>query len=428
MPRRILNLDQPTLERIGFSGVLAIEPSALNGFAAIQEIAPTNREATEGGERVALVDIAGPMAQRAIDGFFGYVEGYDAIAARFLQAVNHPEAGAVVVRIDTPGGTTAGLDQAVETMAAAAKASGKPVFVYVDELCASAGYRIASGIGAQIFAPPSGSIGSVGAISTLVDTSAALEREGIKVTLIREPEGKAEAHPNGPVADLAEGRARERTRAVAESFYAQVAISRGLTVEQVSALNGAVLSAPDALSAGLIDGVDSFSGVVARAAKHISENRMTIKLNEELAAKAAASDPILASVAAITGTNDPEAAVAALQALSQSAARASEYEAQQTAAAAKSEADAASKAALIASLQADKKLPKVQVPWAESVSLEVLQGFAETAVPFGGAKVDQAATSHAVVDPALEAELKRFGVTTAEHLTLKAKAAAKAKE
>lgn len=104
------------------------------------DLAPATQVATPQPATVAIVGIEGPLAQRAIYDLCGYVDGYDAIAARLQIALENPDVGAVVLRIDSPGGDAQGLEEAVRRMRLAVEQSGKPCMVYVDELAASAAY------------------------------------------------------------------------------------------------------------------------------------------------------------------------------------------------------------------------------------------------------------------------------------------------
>lgn len=259
--RKLVALNAANIVKAGASSVLALDPGALGRLVALVPAKPVQRR-----EAAGIVTIRGPLAQRAIADMCGYVDGYDAVAARFEAALADQAIDAVVVDIDSPGGDVAGLEQAVEAMRKAQARSGKPVFVYVNECAASAAYWIAAAIATEgISLPPAAMVGSVGCIGGIVDETKALEQDGIEVTLVRYPEGKAESHPAGPVKPLAEERLKGRVTAAGKRFVAAMAQARGLSAEQIEGLNGGLAEGQQAVREGLADRVEDFESVVARA-------------------------------------------------------------------------------------------------------------------------------------------------------------------
>ena len=256
MKRKLVQLNPEAIARAGASSVLALDASAVGSSASMLEEAPAPVR--------GRVDIVGPLAQKAVDGLCAYVDGYDSIAARFEKAL--AESDGVLLVIDSPGGDVAGLESGVARMLDAKAANpGKAVTAYVDELAASAAYWIAATIADHITVPPAGRVGSIGIVGMVVDSSAQLEREGIKVTVIREPAGKAESMSAAPVMELAEERQRENVKSAAERFYAAVGAARGLETKAVANLNGAVLRGQQAVDAKLADSV----GSMVEAAAHL---------------------------------------------------------------------------------------------------------------------------------------------------------------
>jgi ClpP class serine protease len=205
----------------------------------------------------------GPMMQRA-SYYCGWIDGYDSITERVLDALSDREVGGIVLRIDSPGGDVAGIEECVRTIQQARDASGKPIAVYVDELAASGGYWLAASLSnAGVYAPRAGQVGSIGAYCVFADQREALKQEGIAVQLVREPPGKDAANPYDPVTDLAIARYATLVKADAERFYSAMAVARGKTPDEIRALNADVLGADEALSAGLIDGIKTFEEVIA---------------------------------------------------------------------------------------------------------------------------------------------------------------------
>lgn len=89
---------------------------------------------------------------------------------------------AVIFQIDSPGGTVAGAYELASDIAALAKA--KPVHAHASNLVASAAYLMASQM-RSISATPSTLVGSLGTFGVVYDFSAAAEKDGIKVHLLK---------------------------------------------------------------------------------------------------------------------------------------------------------------------------------------------------------------------------------------------------
>jgi ClpP class serine protease len=272
------------------SEVLAIDERVFGGSVRLPDAEPKTEmrrrepqteaasgakaQAVEPGSLVAIVMIEGPLAQRAVSDLCAYVDGYDAINSRVGAALSDPSVGAVVLRIDSPGGDAAGLEEAVTRMQDARKKSGKPVYAYVDELAASAAYWIAAAVADQgVYVPGAGLVGSIGCIGAMVDQTGALEQAGFKVTLVRDPAGKAESHPLGPISDLSLERTTALVSAVADRFVKAMAAARGLKPKAIRGFNGAVFGGQSAVDEGLANGVASLEQVVAMAQTAIDERK-----------------------------------------------------------------------------------------------------------------------------------------------------------
>lgn len=286
------------------------------------------------GTAVAVVSIDGPLAQRAIYDLCGYVDGYDAVSARVCEALASPYVGALVLRISSPGGDVSGLEAAVSRMRSAATSTGKTILAFVDECAASAAYWIAAGVADRIYMPESGMVGSIGCFATLVDQTEELKQAGIAIEIVRDPPGKAEAHPLGPVSDLARSRAQEMVSAVTARFTAAMASRRGIAAKDVTALNGAVVEGSAAVAARLADGIDTLEGVIAMAGQEAAAKAAMGAAHTGMAALAAVAPEALtediakattkvageamklrASVLALTGETDAKAALGVLDAM-----------------------------------------------------------------------------------------------------------------
>jgi len=170
---------------------------------------------------------------------------------------------AILLHIDSPGGTVSGTADLADEVASAAKV--KPVTAYIEDLGASAAYWVASQA-QKIYANPSGLVGSIGAFTVLTDLSGMAGQRGIKVHVVRAGDFKGMGTVGTAVTDAQLGEAQRLIDGITAQFV--VAVARGRRVSAETAMSwrdGRVHLASDAKAMGLIDGVEGLDAVMQRA-------------------------------------------------------------------------------------------------------------------------------------------------------------------
>ena len=157
----------------------------------------------------------------------------------------------VIVRIDSPGGTTAGSEAIYEQIRKIAK--DKPVVAVMDTVAASGGYITA--IAADYIVARGNTItGSIGVIFSFPEISKLLDTLGIKMEEIKSGELKAEPSPYKPVSDRARQVSNELVQESFAWFTGLVVERRKLSVERVKVLaDGRVYTGRQAVTEKLID-------------------------------------------------------------------------------------------------------------------------------------------------------------------------------
>lgn len=295
--KKFIRLDAEALAKAGASSVLAITATAIGGSVALAAAEPDAAEgvdvldAASGGGRIAVVRVDGPLAQRAAADLCAYVDGYDALSARFALAIE--AADGVLMIVDSPGGDVAGLEEAVGRMKKAKAASGKRVVAYVDELAASAAYWVAAELADEIVIPQAARVGSIGCIGAMIDMTEAAAAEGVRWTVVREPSGKAESHPYAPDTALAQERLGASVKAAAGRFYKAISKARDIPTKAIRGMNAALFEGREAVSMGLADRIGTLEQAAALALpgkpKNESRNRAaegdTMKLHAVVCSK-----------------------------------------------------------------------------------------------------------------------------------------------
>ncbi|WP_291298919.1 signal peptide peptidase SppA [Elioraea sp.] len=160
---------------------------------------------------------------------------------------------ALIVAIDSPGGTVSGGEALHRALAVVA--ARKPVVAVMGGTAASAGYMVALPA-ERIFARESTVTGSIGVIMQTADFSGLLESLGIRAEAIRSGPLKDQPSPLRPLTE--EGRAA--LNAVIQDLYAQfvamVVAGRGMDEGRVRTLaDGRVFTGRQAVGAGLVDAI-----------------------------------------------------------------------------------------------------------------------------------------------------------------------------
>ena len=186
--------------------------------------------------------------------------------AQLLRAARQDdEIRAVVLRIDSPGGSVLASEQIYREVQALKK-DGKPVVVSMSDVAASGGYYIAAGAD-QIIASPNTITGSIGVFAGVPTFSRSLARLGINVDGLGTTTLSGAMQLDRPMSPDA-GRLIQITVDHAyEEFLARVAKGRGKTREAIDAIaQGRVWSGMDARQQGLVDRLGGYDDAVAEAA------------------------------------------------------------------------------------------------------------------------------------------------------------------
>ena len=178
---------------------------------------------------------------------------------------------AVIVAVNSPGGTTAGGEALFEALRELAKT--KPVVAQFGTIATSAAYIVGLATD-QIIARGNTITGSVGVIFQWAEFSGLLERLGIRVNEIKSGPLKANPSPFQPLDDAGRAAAEEMVAESQRWFVGLVRTRRGIDTTSVAGLEqGRVFSGRDALTHKLIDQI----GGEAEVVKYLEEQRSVPK-------------------------------------------------------------------------------------------------------------------------------------------------------
>jgi signal peptide peptidase SppA len=175
--------------------------------------------------------------------------------------VNNGDVGAIVIDVDSPGGTALGLSGVSEKIFS--MRGKKPIIAVVNDMMASAAYFIGSAAD-EIVADPDAMTGCIGTIMMHMDHSKFLENLGVKATVIKSSKFKGEGNPFEPLTDEAKEDMQRTVDEFGDSFNAAVARNRGTSIADVKQNfgQGRCFMPTQAKSVGMIDRIATMENVI----------------------------------------------------------------------------------------------------------------------------------------------------------------------
>ena len=251
---------------------------------------------------VAIISIVGSLVNRgAWIGSYSGMTSYEGIRHQLASAAKDGSIHSVLLDIDSPGGEAVG---AFETGEDVRRLNAiKPVSVFVNGLCCSAAYAIASQAG-RIEAGSSSMLGSVGIVMMHVDQSKRLHDMGIKPTFIYAGSGKVDGNPFEPLSKETKADLQADVDKLYDMFVNHVAAGRKgtLTANYLRKIGAKTFIGSDAVENKLADGIGKFENTLTsmqrrsktRTMKMDNENLITQAQHETLLA--AHTNTVTASV------------------------------------------------------------------------------------------------------------------------------------
>ena len=188
--------------------------------------------------------------------------GIEDIHADLAEACSRPDVKAIVLAIDSPGGSVSGVPELAAFVRACSEK--KPIVAFTDGMMASAAYWIGSQA-SEVIASTSASVGSIGVFIPYVDRSRAAEMQGMKVEVIKNKEGshKGIGIPGTALTDSAREYMQEHVQDLFDMFKASILASRPNV--PAAAMTGKTYMANKAKQNGLCDTVGSIETAHASA-------------------------------------------------------------------------------------------------------------------------------------------------------------------
>jgi protease-4 len=215
------------------------------------------------GDAVAVIRLDGAITSDNSAGIYASGITPGLVDNLLAQAAADPSVKAVVVRVNSPGGSVVASNQIYHAL----KDFEKPVVIWMDEMAASGGYYIACGAD-YVFAHPDTLTGSIGVISEFVNAEELLDEIGVGVVVITSGPHKDTGSYFREMTEEEQAYWQSLIDEVYGGFVEIVADARGLPEETVRELaDGSVYTGRQALELGLVDDVGLPEDAIAKAAE-----------------------------------------------------------------------------------------------------------------------------------------------------------------
>jgi protease IV len=204
-------------------------------------------------DHVAMVDVRGGIATgRTRRSPMGRQAGSDTVSAQLRAAHDNDRARAVVIRVDSPGGSAV-ASEVIWREVCRLREDRKPVIVSMGDVAASGGYYI-SCPAEVIVALPATLTGSIGVYGGKMVVESLLERVGVSTGAVRQGAHALMYSSRRRFSDEERARFAATVDAIYNDFVAKVAEGRRRPLADVEAVaRGRVWTGRDALEAGLVD-------------------------------------------------------------------------------------------------------------------------------------------------------------------------------
>jgi protease-4 len=238
------------------------DPADVYNATAFEDYLIVNPESSS-GDKIGVVTVAGDI----VDGDApSGMAGGDTISALILDALAEGEIKALVVRVDSPGGSAL-ASEVILSAIRQAKAKGLPVVTSMGDVAASGGYWVAMG-GDKVFAEPSTVTGSIGVFGIIPTFERALPKAGLSADGVRTTPLSGQPDILMGTTPEADAMIQAGVDNIYSRFLTLVGTSRKMSRERVDEIaQGRVWDGGTARQIGLVDRFGSLDDAVAEAAK-----------------------------------------------------------------------------------------------------------------------------------------------------------------
>jgi protease-4 len=244
----------------------AVDVSGIAGLMKMMQMlsGESARKAPSKGPKVALIYASGMIQTgRSTPASLlgGAVLGSDTVVKHLRQAADDPTVKAIVLRVDSPGGSALASDLIWRQVSRV----GKPIVASLSDVAASGGYYISMGCD-KIFAEPGTLTGSIGVISVKLAMGGLLDKVGVTTDTVTVGRNARFDSVVAPWGDSERAAMRRLSQEVYRQFVGKAAKGRKMPFSDLEKkAGGRVYTGRQAKKEGLVDELGTLSDAIAEA-------------------------------------------------------------------------------------------------------------------------------------------------------------------
>ncbi|NDC62677.1 MAG: signal peptide peptidase SppA [Planctomycetia bacterium] len=260
-----VRVDEPRIARDYAARKMDADFSGIGGLVKLVEMLSGQRqEAAPGKNRqIAIIHLTGEIKEgKGTDDLVGGgAAGADSVIEAIRDAAKDDKVAAIVLRIDSPGGSALASDLIWRE----AERTVKPVVASLSDTAASGGYYVAVAAD-RIVAAPGTLTGSIGVVGGKIAVGGALERVGVHTDVVSKGRNAGWLSMQSPFTADERAAFLATMKDVYRLFTSKVAAGRRLDMEKVATLaEGRVFTGRMAKEAGLVDRLGTLEDAIDEA-------------------------------------------------------------------------------------------------------------------------------------------------------------------
>lgn len=221
--------------------------------------------AAKKGDCVGFISVSGPIYESSSQSMFD--RGTRQWAKRLEKLAARSEVKALVLSINSPGGSVGAVQEMHSAIQRVRKETKKPVVAHLIDVAASGGYYLAAPCD-KIVANPGALIGSIGVIFHNSNIESLFQKIGIKNSVIKSGKMKDIGSMTRPMTEEERGLLQALIDNAYGQFLRAVAEGRGMPEERLKPIaDGRIFTGEQGLEAGLVDQLGDSNEAVLLAAR-----------------------------------------------------------------------------------------------------------------------------------------------------------------
>ena len=257
-------------------------------FVSLRDVYATRSSNRSGEANIGVLFAEGEINIEQADSPFNTKKVVtDQLADRILEMAEDDDYDALVVRVNSPGGSSYISEQLWYAVHKASQ--NKPVVISMGDYAASGGYYMSSGA-SYIFAEPSTITGSIGIFGVVPNATKLANKIGVHQDVVKTARYADLGALDRPWTEEERGLFQQYVNRGYELFLKRVSEGRGMTRDQVDSIaQGRVWTGAQALGLGLVDELGGLQDAIAYAATqagydsyHVTYMRREVNLLQEL--------------------------------------------------------------------------------------------------------------------------------------------------